>query len=1071
MKKTIFSGITVLAPDESIVSDNGAFTGRDREEIDRALKIGVKTHRHDGSAGLTDPVAAPSAEILASGGMIPGDLGITIGYTLLDLDGGETLISETTLVTTPSPLEVPLVAPVGVFSSAAGALMVDTYTYALTYTDGEGGETPVGPSITVDRPPGFENGQIELSGLAVGLEEAEATGWRLYRARGGGSYVLLTTGDETEDTFIDNGGTEPDCDTHPPTDNINTTKQTNRLKVTLPSASPVPDATFINLYASLTGEFGENSLLEQYPAASAGVDVFFESLNFAQRQPPDVNRSYGGAPKLDPDTELLDFHWKRPVNTVGDLPIEDNEEGDVRAILEEATPTMYMFLDGEWVEVQTGGGAGGGAIEMQDHFSGSALGVDWGFAVGEFPLEETQDLIVSGEFLKGSTGDGGQLVRKDLSLRRGLSEIDFKINSVGGGNYQVGTIAKWIDEDNYLLAWTYEGFPYIEVLGKWEGVEVINIFDDETTPVPTTGEIVTMRLHFSEEGIKLEWVEEGESSPSYVIEHSLEELKALKAGEPAVQEALEALLEAEGAPGVLLQPQGSQAWVDRWRAYTEPTALRLEGNIVVTQPDGTIANLNIGEGVRFWRTPVNNAGELPTEGNEEGDVRAILEASEPTFYVYLGGAWQLFQAGGRLGDVLASGGLMPVSDAFSGVLDPAWDPLLGSFYFENETDVGTLAGVLQPEGSNNGGALLRSDAKAENGTMRFKFRTPLPTDWETQLGIFPKWVDSNNYIELHLNYSFGSIENVGWEFYGFFGGVEVVFDTGSFKLDPEEWYWVECIVDGALLQVNFYDSDPALGSPTPLETIEHTLSGSPEDAFIDEDAWPGVGLKQQGSETPPEIVLDDWSFEEEGANYEYVVDPERLIFKAGSGILIEVDEAGEDAVVTISASGDLDVGGAIGVTDGEDEVDPTSLIEFVGSGVATVDVEDDGEGKAKVTISAISTGEKGEKGDPGDEGAEGPAGSGITVRDDDTTVNPTLDIEFIGSGGVNVEVTEDGANEADVLIEGPDALLMGSGMGVIVIPTSEKGMARPNDFKQYIWFCKEEPENLGDFDIWIEEGP
>lgn len=356
MKKTIFSGITVLGVDESIASDNGAFIGRDREEIDRALKIGVKTHRHDGSAGLPDPVAAPGAQVLGSGGTIAGNIGLTIGYTLLDLDGGETLISETALVTTPAPLEIPFTAPTAVFASAGGSLMVDTYTYALTYSDGEGGETSVGPSVTVDRPPGFASGQIALSGLTDGLEAAEAVGWRLYRARGGGLYVLLTEGGPGDDVFVDDGSISPDCDAHPPTDNINTTKQTNRIEVTLPGSAVVGDATFINLYASLTGEFGENSLLEQYPAASAGQEVIFDSLNFAERQPPDTNRSYGGAPKIDPDEELLDWHWKRPVLASANLPTEGNEEGDVRPILEAAEPTFYMFLNGQWVQVELGAG-------------------------------------------------------------------------------------------------------------------------------------------------------------------------------------------------------------------------------------------------------------------------------------------------------------------------------------------------------------------------------------------------------------------------------------------------------------------------------------------------------------------------------------------------------------------------------------------------------------------------------------------------------------------------------------------------------------------------------------------
>ncbi|MDP3984105.1 MAG: hypothetical protein Q8Q52_03765, partial [Acidimicrobiia bacterium] len=158
MEKTIFMGLTVLDANESIYTDNAAFTSRDREEIDRGLQIGIKTHRHDGTAGLLDPSIAPSGSIIASGGTIESGLAISLGYTIEDANGGETLLSPTATVTTPVPLDVPLNAPVGAFESGSGSLMVETYTYAFTYTDGEGGETSVGPSLTVERPPGYANG-------------------------------------------------------------------------------------------------------------------------------------------------------------------------------------------------------------------------------------------------------------------------------------------------------------------------------------------------------------------------------------------------------------------------------------------------------------------------------------------------------------------------------------------------------------------------------------------------------------------------------------------------------------------------------------------------------------------------------------------------------------------------------------------------------------------------------------------------------------------------------------------------------------------------------------------------
>ena len=82
MRKTTFAGLTALGPEDSIFTDGAAFTTRDRDEIDRGLKIGIKTHRHTGLPGLSDPTLAPSASIIASGGTIESGLTVTVGYTL-----------------------------------------------------------------------------------------------------------------------------------------------------------------------------------------------------------------------------------------------------------------------------------------------------------------------------------------------------------------------------------------------------------------------------------------------------------------------------------------------------------------------------------------------------------------------------------------------------------------------------------------------------------------------------------------------------------------------------------------------------------------------------------------------------------------------------------------------------------------------------------------------------------------------------------------------------------------------------------------------------------------------------
>src|SRR6476469_6581805 len=93
MRKTLFAGLTVLDEDESVTDDGASFINQDRDTIDRYLELGAKTHRHNAAAGLTDPQAAPSAAVLASGGALPSDTTYTIGYTAEDSNEGETILS------------------------------------------------------------------------------------------------------------------------------------------------------------------------------------------------------------------------------------------------------------------------------------------------------------------------------------------------------------------------------------------------------------------------------------------------------------------------------------------------------------------------------------------------------------------------------------------------------------------------------------------------------------------------------------------------------------------------------------------------------------------------------------------------------------------------------------------------------------------------------------------------------------------------------------------------------------------------------------------------------------------
>lgn len=398
MEKSLFAGLTVLDEDESILEDAGAFVGRDREIIDRLLEIGAKTHRHDGHAGLLDPVQPLTASAVASAGTLPGDLTFSIGYTLEDDDRGETLISPLVTMTTPPVIERPLFAPTGVISYVAGDLPTDTYYYAMSWTDAEGGETNVGPSVSVEREPGFANGQVDLSGLTNGMVAAGAAGWRLYRAVGGGDFHYLTNG--VGDTFTDDGSIPVQPDMQPLPEGVNTTNNDNGVLLQLPSGDVrVAESSFINVYMSEDGTFSGNVFLQQFPVSSAGQTVFYPSVTLFGEQPPDVNNSIGGASLIDPDTDLLDWHWKRPVP--GIYALGSGTLGDVRIATD--TGSIYGMLAAsgsgaaDWTELPSGGVAANFAVTDEDGPSVT-------------PISELE-FIGSGGAVVEVTDEGGGLAR------------------------------------------------------------------------------------------------------------------------------------------------------------------------------------------------------------------------------------------------------------------------------------------------------------------------------------------------------------------------------------------------------------------------------------------------------------------------------------------------------------------------------------------------------------------------------------------------------------------------------------------------------------------------------------
>lgn len=343
MRKTSFAGLTLLDPSDPLGTDGASFQSKNPDIIDRLLRVGTVTHRHDAHTGLSNPTAPPSATVSDTGGFLGPDIVTYWGYTLLDSVGGETAISPVSQVSTTPPADPPDAAPSLVVDYGGGQLLSDTYYYAITVTDGMGGETVLGPWGSVTREPGFASGRVTISGLGALLATSEGTIWRLWRAQGGGEFNYLASG--SSDSFVDDGHWILDCGVSPPTPSDgSTTNHTQQIHVTMP---PLAGISGFNLYCSLDGSFASPCLIGAYPLGSAGTTINFTDLSLLQGSPPDRNLSLPGASKIDPDTDLLDFSWKRAVAASAALP--SGALGDARVVKDEGTI---------WVVTASGGTSG-----------------------------------------------------------------------------------------------------------------------------------------------------------------------------------------------------------------------------------------------------------------------------------------------------------------------------------------------------------------------------------------------------------------------------------------------------------------------------------------------------------------------------------------------------------------------------------------------------------------------------------------------------------------------------------------------------------------------------------------
>lgn len=347
MRKTSL-GLTVIEMGDSIYMDGGSFLEQNPEIIDHLLRIGVLTHRHDAHPGLADPATAPTATVNPSGGSLPPATTVYVGYTLLDVDGGETRISPVAQPTTAGGLSAPA-APTAIADYGAGGLRPGVYRHAITVTDPAGGETLLGAAVDTIVDYGHANARVVLSGLTALVTAAGGAGWRLYRSFAGGQWTYLASG--VGDAIIDDGTLCPDCSQRPPTSN--STNRASAIDVTVPALAAGTDR--YRIYASLAPAFRSPSLVGEYAASDVTAKTI-SALTFAAGAPPAVSTSVGGADRI-PAADISGLRWLTPVASAAALPV--GTQGDVRLVL--GPPLALYGHDGsDWQPIS--GGGGGGAL-------------------------------------------------------------------------------------------------------------------------------------------------------------------------------------------------------------------------------------------------------------------------------------------------------------------------------------------------------------------------------------------------------------------------------------------------------------------------------------------------------------------------------------------------------------------------------------------------------------------------------------------------------------------------------------------------------------------------------------
>lgn len=357
---TDFAGLEALAPGDLLSTDGYRFQAVNPGIIDRLLRLGAVRHRHDEHAATPNPTTAPTLANKSTGGTIPAGLDLSVGFTWVDGEGGETLLSPVGTVSTAAEMSDPQFPPEAEADYTTGTLLAANLDYGVTISDGLGGETTLSPVATIQLLP-KEHGAVRIKHLKAILEEvAPGIGgaeWRLWRSRNGGPQYLMAHGKGAE--VLDDGSLAGDCTVSPPT--TSTAKGTNEVSVTVTEEAPT-GAEFFKVYISPDGSFTGPSLVAQYALTEVGVVIKLTSLVLTAGTPPLVTLSIPGAHKIDPDTEMEAFPWKRSVAEPSELPTGGNEDGDVREALSDHSLHIWDAGADEWLLA----GGGGESLRIVD---------------------------------------------------------------------------------------------------------------------------------------------------------------------------------------------------------------------------------------------------------------------------------------------------------------------------------------------------------------------------------------------------------------------------------------------------------------------------------------------------------------------------------------------------------------------------------------------------------------------------------------------------------------------------------------------------------------------------------